>query len=184
MNVTRNIRITGAIAVLAGCILAAGAIALAAENIRIVPIVSNNQVLVSVDMADAYTDGVREAVSSGMQTTFTYDVELRMLVPAWVDRTIATSVVSTSDRFDNLTRQHNLTRLVDGRSDEALLTEDEAVARKWLTSLNRLPLCRTTKLEANRDYYVRIRARSRPSGGSLLGWVSAISGQAKFTFIP
>jgi len=58
------------------------------------------------------------------------------------------------------------------------------VARKWLTSLNRLPLCRTTKLEANRDYYVRIRARSKPSGGSLLGWMSAISGQAKFTFIP
>jgi len=117
MNVTRNTRINGVLAALAGCILAAGAIAVAAENIRIVPIVSNNQVLVSVDMADAYTDGVREAVSSGMQTTFTYDVELRMLVPAWVDRTIATSVVSTSDRFDNLTRQHNLVRLVDWRSD-------------------------------------------------------------------
>ena len=56
--------------------------------------------------------------------------------------------------------------------------------RKWLTSLNRLPLCRTSKLETNRDYYVRIRARTRPSGGSLLGWISAISGQAKFTFIP
>ena len=62
------------------------------------PIVSDNQVLVSVDVADGYTDAVREAVSSGLRTTFTYDVELRMLVPAWVDRTIATSVVSTSDR--------------------------------------------------------------------------------------
>ena len=116
--------------------------------------------LVSVDLADAYTDAVREAISSGLRTTFTYDVELRMMVPVWVDRTIATSVVSTSDQYDNLTRRHSLSRLVDGRVDEALVTEDEAVAQKWLTSLNRLPLCRTSKLETNRDYYVRIRARA------------------------
>ena len=165
-------------------LLATGAIVGAAENVRIVPIVSDNQVLVSVDLADAYTDAVREAVSSGLRTTFTYDVELRMIVPAWVDRTIATSVVSTSDRYDNLTRRHSLSRLVDGRIDEALVTEDGAVAQKWLTSLNRLPLCRTSKLETNRDYYIRIRARARPPSSSLLGWISAISGQAKFTFIP
>ena len=175
----RRIRICCVIA-----LLATGAIVGAAENVRIVPIVSDNQVLVSVDLADAYTDAVREAVSSGLRTTFTYDVELRMIVPAWVDRTIATSVVSTSDRYDNLTRRHSLSRLVDGRIDEALVTEDEAVAQKWLTSLNRLPLCRTSKLETNRDYYIRIRARARPPSSSLLGWISAISGQAKFTFIP
>jgi Domain of unknown function (DUF4390) len=165
-------------------LLAAGVIVGAAENVRIVPIVSDNQVLVSVDLAEAYTDAVRDAVSSGLRTTFTYDLELRMIVPVWVDRTIATSVVSTSDRYDNLTRRHTLSRIVDGRSDASLVTEDEAVARTWLTSLNRLPLCKTSKLETNRDYYVRIRARSRPSGGSLLGWISAISGQARFTFIP
>ena len=163
---------------------AATAILGAAENVRIVPIVSDNQVLVSVDLADAYTDSVHEAVSSGLQTTFTYDVELRMIVPAWVDRTVATSVISTSDRYDNLTRRHSLARIVDGRVEESLVTEDEAVAKKWLTSLNRVPLCRTSMLETNRDYYVRIRARSRPSGGSLLGWMTSISGQAKFTFIP
>lgn len=165
-------------------LLAAGVIVGAAESVRIVPIVSDNQVLVSVDLADAYTDAVRDAVSSGLRTTFTYDVELRMLVPAWVDRTIATSVVSTSDRYDNLTRRHSLSRLVDGRNDATLVTEDEAVARTWLTTLNRLPLCRTSKLETNRDYYIRIRARTRPSGTSLLGWINPISGQAKFTFIP
>jgi hypothetical protein len=165
-------------------LLAAGTIVGAAESVRIVPIVSDNQVLVSVDLADAYTDAVRESISSGLRTTFTYDVELRMMVPVWVDRTIASSVVSTSDQYDNLTRRHSLSRLVDGRVDEALVTEDEAVAQKWLTSLNRLPLCRTTKLETNRDYYVRIRARARPMSSSLIGWISAISGQAKFTFIP
>jgi hypothetical protein len=170
---------------LTAAVLAAVATAIlgAAENVRIVPIVSNNQVLVSVDMSDAYTDAVRDAIASGLKTTFTYDVELRMVVPAWVDRTIAASVVTTTDQYDNLTRQHTLTRTVDGHA-ETLVTEDHAIARTWLTSLTRIPLCRTTKLEANRDYYVRLHTRTRPSGGPLLGWLNSFTGQAKFTFIP
>jgi hypothetical protein len=156
----------------------------AAESLRIIPIVNDDEVLVSVELTDAYTDVVRETISSGLRTTFSYDVELRMVVPAWIDRTIATAVVASSDQYDNLTRRHSLSRTIDGRVESAVVTEDPAVAKQWLTTLNRLPLCRTSKLEAGRDYYVRIRARTRPSGSSLLGWASAIAAQAKFTFIP
>jgi len=169
------------------CILAlvaAGAGVRAAESLRIVPIVADGQVLVSFDVADAYTDEVREAIASGLRTTFTYDIELRMVVPAWVDRTIATAVVSASDRYDNLTRRHSLSRSVDGRVDEVSVTENRPVAERWLTSFTRLPLCRTVKLDPSRDYYVRIRAHTRPPGSSLIGWTSVITGQAKFTLIP
>ena len=165
-------------------VVAAGAIGRAAGSLRVVPIVRNESVLVSVELTDAYNDEVREAIASGLQTTFTYDVELRMVVPAWVDRTIATAVISTSDRYDNLTRRHSLSRTIDGRVQEALVTEDESLVRRWLTSLNGLPLCATSKLDPLRDYYVRISARVRPPGGSLLGWRNAITSQAKFTFIP
>lgn len=165
-------------------LLAAGAILHAAENLRIVPIVSDDQVLVSFELADAYTGDVREAISSGLRTTFTYDVELRMVVPVWVDRTIATAVVSTSDQYDILTRRHSLSRTIDGRVEEASVTENESAVRRWLTALSRLPLCRTSKLDPTRDYYVRIRARVRPRGTSLLGWVNSTIGQAKFTFVP
>ena len=134
----------------------------AEEHLRIIPLVSEKQMVVSLEIADAYTDDIREAVSSGLRTTFTYDVELRMLVAGWVDRTIATSVVSISVQYDNLTRRHSLSRTVDGRIDEAVVTEDEEVVAKWLTSVERLPLCSTAKLERNRDYYVRVNARKRP----------------------
>jgi hypothetical protein len=45
-------------------------------------------------------------------------------------------------------------------------------------------LCETSKLDPSRDYYVRISARARPYGNSILGWANAVTGQAKFTFIP
>ena len=164
--------------------LAAGAVLHAAETLRIVPIVSDDHVLISFELADGYTDDVREAIASGLRTTFTYDVELRMVVPVWVDRTIATAVISTSDDYDILTRRHSLSRTIDGRVEQASVTENESEVRRWLTILSRLPLCQTSRLDPTRDYYVRIRARVRPRGTSLLGWAASITGQTKFTFVP
>lgn len=164
-------------------VVTAGAV-LHAESFRIVPITSDNNVVVTFELSDAYTPEVRQAIASGLRTTFTYDIELRMVVPTWVDRTIATAAVSISDQYDNLTRRHSLSRSVDGRSIDALVTDDDAVVRQWLTTLTRLPLVETAKLDPNRDYYVRISARARPRGGSIIGWANAVVGQAKFTFIP
>jgi hypothetical protein len=107
-----------------------------------------------------------------------------MIVPGWVDRTIATATVSTVDQYDNLTRRHSLSRLVDGRVHDSSVSESDAAVKKWLTTLNRVPLCDTKKLDPARDYYVRISARAKPSGASIIGWANAIVGQAKFTFIP
>src|SRR6266496_2899183 len=155
-----------------------------AQTLRIVPITRDNQVLVSFEVPDGYTSDVRDAVASGLRTTFSYDVELKMHVSMWADRLIATAVVGTSDRYDNLTRRHTLTRTVDGREQETITTESEATVRQWLTTLDALPICRTTKLEANRDYYVRISARVIPDHTSILGWSSAVVGRTPFTFVP
>jgi len=168
----------------AAVVCAAGAIVHAAQTLRIVPIVHNNEVLVSFEVPDGYTSDVRDAIASGLRTTFSYDVELKMHVSVWVDRLVATAVVGTSDRYDNLTRRHTLTRTVDGREQETITTESEATVRQWLTTLDKLPICRTTKLEANRDYYVRISARVIPDHTSILGWSSAVVGRTPFTFVP
>jgi hypothetical protein len=102
----------------------------------------------------------------------------------WFDRTIATTVVTTSDHFDNLTRRHALTRAVDGRVEEVTVTDDERVVKAWLTKGTRVPVSDTSKLDPTRDYYVRVTSRVRPPRGSLLGFTKTITGQAKFTFIP
>lgn len=156
----------------------------AQEQLRIVPLVDGSDMVVSVELADAFTRDVRETITSGLRTTFTYTIELKMSVPAWVDPTIATTVVSAGDHYDNLTRRHRLTRSVDGRVVETLVTEDEAQVRKWLTTVTRVAVCPTSRLDPTRDYYVRISANGRPRGTSLLNLGGAISGQAKFTFIP
>lgn len=165
-------------------LVAVSAVAEAQEQLRVVPLVRDDAVLVSFELPDAYNDDVRETISAGLLTTFTYSVDLRQTVRFWVDRTVATSVVSITNTYDNLTGRHSLTRRVDGRVVDAVVTQDEETVRQWLTTLDRLPLCQTARLEPNRDYYVRVSARGRPNGESMLGWASAFSGQARFTFVP
>ena len=157
----------------------------AADDLRIVPLVRDGHVLITFEMSDGYTGEVRAAIQSGLKTTFTYTVELRTPVAVWLDRTIATAVVSTWVQFDNLTRRHTITRALDGRVEESLVVESDDEVRQLVTKFERLPLFRTVNLEPNREYYVRVRAEVRPRNASFLWpWGSGRSAQAKFTFIP
>jgi len=163
-------------------LLLAGATVMAQGALRISTLTDKSQVFVSFELNDAYDEAVRDAIASGLRTSFTYTLELR--TPAWIDRTIGTTIVTTTDQYDNLTRRHTLTRTVDGRVDEVLVTEEDAVVKRWLTKLSRVPVADVSQLDPARDYYVRVTTKSRPLGASLLGLTKTITGQVKFTFIP
>ena len=165
-------------------VMALGALGHAEGTLRIVPLVRDEQVIVSVDLNNGYSEEVRQVIAGGVRTTFTYNVELRLDVPAWVDRTIATAVVTNSVEYDNLTRQATLVRTLDGRVEKSDVTNDDDLVREWMTTFHRLPLFKTGVLEANREYYVRVVATARPTNGVLLWpWGSGTSGMAKFTFL-
>jgi hypothetical protein len=92
--------------------------------------------------------------------------------------------VANSVEYDNLTRIHTLVRVIDGKVENQQRTDNEAIVQQLMTSFQRLPLFRTSILEPNREYYVRISATARPSNGAFLWpWGSGTSGQAKFTFV-
>jgi hypothetical protein len=169
-------------AVVAALLLVGGSVVRTEESLRIVPFITGDRVVVSFELNDAYNDAVREAIASGLRTTFSYDLELR--ARAWVDRTIGTAVVATTDRYENLTRRHTLTRTVDGRLDDVLVTEDDAVVKTWLTKWNRVPVADTSRLDPAREYYVRVTTHAQPVGGSMLGVTKSITAQVKFTFVP
>jgi hypothetical protein len=163
---------------------AASLYAQATQTLRVTPLVKNDQVLVSFELVNGLTDEIREAIQSGLTTTFTYTVELRMDVPAWVDRTIGTATIASSVEYDNLKRQYMMGFRIDGRTEESRSTTDENEVRQWMTTVKQLALFKTAMLEPNREYYVRVSATARPSNGSFM-WPfgSGTSAQSKFTFI-
>jgi hypothetical protein len=155
-----------------------------AQTLRVFPLVRGEQVEVSFELRDGFTPEVKAAIHSGLKTTFTYNVDLRVDAAGWIDRTIGSSVITISVQYDNLAGIHKIEHRVDGRIEKTTETKDENVVRQWLTSLQGLQLFPTSLLERNREYYVRVYATARPSHGALL-WPfgSGTSAQAKFTFI-
>jgi|SRR5688572_1926657 hypothetical protein len=156
----------------------------ASQGLRVVPLVRDEQVLVSVELRDGFTPEVRAAIQSGLKTTFTYTVDLRIDAPGWIDRTIGSAVVTNSVEYDNLKRKYTVERRLDGRVEDALVIDGEAEVRQWMTNMRQLRLFPTSLLEGNREYYVRVSASARPSQSSIL-WPfgSGTSAMAKFTFI-
>jgi hypothetical protein len=156
-----------------------------ANTLRVRPLYRDGQVFVTFSHDGGLTDEMKAVVSSGMRTVFTYTIELKMKVPAWVDRTVATTVVSTSVDYDNLTRRHTVSMARNGRVEQSFVVEDPAQVAQMVTNVERLPLCDTKELEANREYYVTVRADARPrSSAALWPWSGTASGFARFTFIP
>ena len=170
-----------------GLLMASASTAFAQEatalRVRILP--RDGQVLVTFALDGGLTDEMKAVVQSGLRTVFTYTVELKMKVPAWVDRTVATAVVSTSVDYDNLTRRHTVSQAKNGRVEQSFVVEDPAQVAQMVTNFDRLPLFDTKQLEANREYYVLVRADARPrSTPGLWPWSGTASGFARFTFIP
>jgi len=156
-----------------------------AETLRVRPLIRDGQVLVTFGLNGGLTDEMKAVVQSGLRTVFTYTVELKLKTPAWVDRTVATAVVSTSVDYDNLTRRHTVSQSRNGRVEQSFVVEDPAEVAQMVTNFERLALFDTKVLEANREYYVLVRADARPrSYSSLWPWSGTASGLARFTFIP
>ena len=171
-------------AILLATLAVAVAPAAAQETLRVKTLERDGRVLVTFTLDGGLTDEMKAVVQSGLRTVFTYTVELKLKVPAWVDRTVASAVVSTSVDFDNLTRRHTISQALNGRVKDSFVVEDPAKVAQMATNFDRLPLFDTKLLEANREYYVLVHADARPrSTAALWPWSGTASGSAKFTFI-
>ena len=159
----------------------------AAAQLQVTPLPRDGRVLVTFKLANAFTDEIRAAIHSGLTISFVYRIDLKRSSALWLDSTIATTEIAATVRYDNLTRRYQLTRTQDGRIERANETEREEDARAWLTAdFDKLPLFSSASLEANSEYYVRVRAHTTPRNASFVWpWERHdVTGQAKFTFVP
>ena len=155
-------------------------------DVRVTTLAREDHVLVSLELPGAYTEEIRDAVASGLETTFSFDIELRQPVAFWLDRTVDRVSVSASVRYDGLTGRYRVRRIVDGRVEQVQVVGEEAAVRQLLTTLERLPLFSTRDLETNGDYRVRVRVDTRPRTG-WFRWPwdrTKALGRTSFTFLP
>jgi hypothetical protein len=155
-----------------------------AQSIQVTPLIRDDRVLVSFRFADAFTEEVREAVHSGLTITFVYEVDLRRSASLWIDRTLSSSRVVATVKYDPVARKYLVTRRENGRMEKPAIVDREEMVREWLTEFEKLPLFSSDTLETNAEYYVRVRAHTSPRNAAFVWpWGGDIAGLAKFTFL-
>jgi len=172
---------------LAGLALVWLAAPAAAQELQVTPLIREGQVFVSFTMSGAFDNDVWAAIRSGLPTTFFFDVEIRRGRSLWFDRTVVSSTVSATVRYDNLTRRYQVTRMIDGRVESTpQVTESPDTVRTLMTGFDKLALFSTADLEPNAEHYLQVRARTSPRNSWFI-WPwgrHKASGRATFTFLP
>jgi hypothetical protein len=157
----------------------------APRALEVSAVAGDGRVYVSCSFAASTLDELGGAIHAGLTTSITYDVDLRRPF-WWFSRTVASSTVVASVQHDTLTGRYQLTRTIDSRNEDSLVTDDQDAVKKFMTMFAKLPLFSSAELEANVEYVVRLRIRTRPR----VTWFvwpwesSAATGTARFTFIP
>lgn len=156
------------------------------QTVQVIPLPKDGEVLISFKLEEALTDEIRAAIHSGLTIKFVYKVDLRRSSAVWFDRTIDSAIVAATVRYDTLTRLYHFSRAVNGHIEYADTTEKEDVAWNTLTrDFARLSLFRSTALEPNGEYYVRVSANASPRNSAFV-WPwrgDDAMGFAKFTFV-
>jgi uncharacterized protein YwbE len=156
------------------------------QILQVAPLARDGDVLVSFKLAQEPTEEIRSAIHSGLTVSLVYKIDLKRSSAGWIDRTVASTVVTATVRYDNLTRKYAVKRMIDDRIDRADEMEREDAVWAWLTNqFEKLPLFRSVGLEVNGEYYVRVRAHSTPRNMSFVWpWqADDVVGLAKFTFM-
>lgn len=168
-------------------VLALGLGGQAEQTLFVAPLPRDGELLVSFRLSQTLTPELRNVIHSGLPVKFVYKVDLKRSSAGWIDRTMATSEVTATVRYDNLRRRYDLSRVIDGTELVAETTDREEVAWAWVTAqFERLQLFRGVRLESNAEYYVRVRAHTTPRNNASFVWPwqgDDVVGFAKFTFI-
>ena len=131
-----------------------------AENPAIVNIsVANTGNIVTMDatLVDGFNNSMIEAVESGIPITFTYKVELRKIVPLWLDSLVATATVNNTVQYDTLNKAYSFSSI--GKNiKRKVITRDKTLYQKLMLRLENLPIASTHKLSMSDKYYIRVKA--------------------------
>ncbi len=166
-----------------------GAVSAAAEGAvieELVPVVRSDGIFVSFRAGDAFNEDIVEAIRTGLEVTFRYNIELKRPRGIWPDGQVARRAISATVTYDNLTKRYKLTREIDGKIDATEVVADAEAMRRFMTTFESLRLFELSQLEPNDSYYVRVKGVMRERNLLLLipwdvgtGWK-----EARFDYVP
>jgi hypothetical protein len=153
----------GILAVVLGCLLAAGAARGAGAPLRISNLVvtnSDSTLLVSLVLLGTMPDGIVEGLGTGIPAAVRFQLELWQYSSWWVDRRVVAKLVERQVVYDVLTKEFRVSA-VQGEERQPYVTRDVWEAERVLSEIRGFKLTPMAQLGLDDLYYVRVRAEVR-----------------------
>ena len=114
-------------------------------------------VVVSLHIREALDAPRLEEIEAGIESIVRYRIRLLRRRAGLMDEELADVEVEACVRRDALSRQYTLTRRVDGDTLEKRMTADPDEMKRFLTTLDRVPVAPADLLAAGQQFEVRAR---------------------------
>jgi hypothetical protein len=130
-----------------------------AQDARLTDIIVTNtrdDLLVYLTVEGAFREKTKNAILSGVPTTFSFFISLYQERNLWFDKEIADIKITHTLKYNNLKKEFIVKR--SWENDDPLVTQSFDEARKLMTEIDSLKIVPLRVLEKGRRYQIRAKA--------------------------
>lgn len=117
---------------------------------------TRDDLLLYLKVEGAFSEKMKNAILSGVNTTFSFFISLRLVRNLWPDKKIAEIKVTNTIKYDNLKKKFFITK--SWKDDEILVTQSLIEAEKLMTSIDSLKIVPLSRLEKGRQYQIKAKS--------------------------
>ena len=156
---TRNHRTLSAFSLILFFCLILPSTLFGAQEARLTNLIVTNtrdNLLLYLNVQGAFQDKMKEAILSGVPTTFSFLISLNSTRNFWLDKKIADIRLAHTIKYDNLKKEFSVNRSWDNQNP--YITQSFEKAQKRMTEIDSLPVIALKDLERGRQYQIRAKA--------------------------
>ncbi|HUE84879.1 MAG TPA: hypothetical protein VMO26_02270 [Vicinamibacterales bacterium] len=151
------------------CLIVCGLVVQLRAEPQITVGTGNREVTIAFQLPVSDGDDVVPALAACAKVTARYSVELRRIVPGWLDRVMATALVqNAAECVEGATSIYRLERRLNNDVVAESPAADERGAVRFLTEFDALPLFSAWMVREPGTYGIRVRVRAIVNRGGII----------------
>lgn len=117
---------------------------------------TRDDLLLYLNVEGAFREKMRDAILSGVSTTFSFFIALYLNRNFWIDKKIADITITHTIKYNNIKKEYSVKR--SWENGEAKITKSFREAQKLMTEIDSLKILPLYKLEKGMQYQIRAKA--------------------------
>jgi len=118
---------------------------------------SQDDLLVYLNVKEAFTEKIQKVIISGVPTTFSFFITLEQVRTIWINKTISEVTLTHTIKYNNLKKVFTIWR--SWKDEKPITVKSLEEARKIMTEIDAFKIIPISQLEKGNSYKVSTKAK-------------------------